>query len=109
MASSLLAAASMILLGAGLLLATAGLFGLLRMPNTFHQLHPAGLITGPATILILLASIGSADAAIITSAALVIIFVLITAPLSSHAVAQAAYLRRGRGRPPHRDETGTDG
>jgi multicomponent Na+:H+ antiporter subunit G len=96
MLDTLLTVASFLLLGAGLLLATIGLYGMLRMPDTFRQLHPAGLITGPATILILLATVGSGNASIITSAVLVIVFVLITAPLSSHAVAQAAYLRRAR-------------
>ncbi len=80
-------------LGLGLTLATIGLYGLLRMPNIFHQLHPNGLITGPGTILVLLAAIGTGRAEIITSAAVVILFVLITAPLSSHAIAQAAHDR----------------
>jgi multicomponent Na+:H+ antiporter subunit G len=79
----------------GLLLATIGLYGLLRMRDIFHQLHPAGLITGPAVIVVLLASVASGSAEIITSAVLVILFVLVTSPLSAHAIAQAA-LRRPR-------------
>jgi monovalent cation/proton antiporter MnhG/PhaG subunit len=82
------------LLGLGLTLATIGLYGMLRMPDIFHQLHPNGLITGPAVILILLASIATGNAEIITSAALVILFLLILAPMSSHAIANAAH---GRG------------
>ena len=62
-----------------------------------HQLHPAGLITGPAVLLVLLASIGSGRPEIITSAVLVIGFVLVTSSLSSHAIAQAA-LHRARNR-----------
>lgn len=89
-----------VLLALGLLLATVGLYGLLRMPDIFHQLHPAGLVTGPAVILVLLASIASGSAEIITSAALVILFVLVTSPLSTHAIAQAAR-RRPR---PRRDQ-----
>ena len=85
--------AALVLLG--LLLATIGLYGLLRMRDIFHQLHPAGLITGPAVIVVLLASVASGSADIITSAVLVILFVLITSPLSTHAIAQAA-LRRPR-------------
>ena len=57
------------------------------------QLHAAGLVTGPAVILILLASAASRSAEIATSAALVIVFVLVTAPLSGHAIAQAARKR----------------
>jgi multicomponent Na+:H+ antiporter subunit G len=88
-----------VLLALGLLLATIGLYGLLRMPDIFHQLHPAGLVTGPAVILVLLASAATGSAEIITSAALVILFVLITSPLSTHAIAQAA-----RRRPSARDD-----
>ena len=41
------------------------------MPDIFHQLHPAGLVTGPAVILVLLASVATGSAEIITSAVLV--------------------------------------
>jgi monovalent cation/proton antiporter MnhG/PhaG subunit len=95
MLSTLLDIVAIALLALGLTLATIGLYGLLRMPDIFHQLHPNGLITGPAVILILLASIATASAETITSAALVILFILITAPLSGHAIAQAAYHRPG--------------
>jgi len=84
------------LLMLGLLLATIGLYGLLRMPEIFHQVHPAGLITGPAVILILLAAPATRSAEIITSAALVVVFLLITSPLAGHAIAQAARRRRER-------------
>jgi multicomponent Na+:H+ antiporter subunit G len=85
-----------VLLALGLLLATIGLYGLLRHPDIFHQLHPAGLITGPAVILVLLAAVGTGSAEIITSAMLVLLFVLITSPLSAHAIAQAARRRPRR-------------
>jgi monovalent cation/proton antiporter MnhG/PhaG subunit len=85
------------LLVLGLSLATVGLYGLLRMPAIFDQLHAAGLVTGPAVLVVLLAAVATASAEIITSSALVFLFVLITAPLSGHAIAQAAYRGRGRG------------
>lgn len=78
----------------GLTLATVGLYGMLRMPEIFHQLHGAGLVTGPAVILVLLGSLATGSAEIITSAALVVVFVLITSPLSGHAIAQAALRRQ---------------
>ena len=87
-----------VLLFLGLLLATVGLYGMLRMRDIFHQLHPAGLITGPAVILVLLASVATGSAEIITSAVLVLLFVLVTSPLSTHAVAQAARRRPQQGR-----------
>jgi multicomponent Na+:H+ antiporter subunit G len=93
MAGVLLSAVGGALLVLGLLLATIGLYGLLRKPDIFHQLHAAGLVTGPATILVLAAAVGTRRADIVTSAVLVILFVLVTSPLSGHAIAQAA-LRR---------------
>ena len=83
------------LLGLGLLLATVGLYGVLRMPDIFDQLHAAGLVTGPAVLVILLAALTTRSADIVTSAALLFVFVLITAPLSGHAIARAAWLRPG--------------
>ena len=46
--------------------------------------------------LVLLASVASRSAEIITSAALVVLFVLITSPLSTYAIAQAARRRSQR-------------
>jgi monovalent cation/proton antiporter MnhG/PhaG subunit len=66
---------------------------MLRMPSIFDQLHAAGLVTGPAVLLVLFAAVATGSAEIITSAALVGVFVLITSPLSSHAIAQAARQR----------------
>ena len=48
------------------------------------------------TMTILLGSIATGNASILTSAALVILFVLVTSPLSTHAIAQAAHRRRER-------------
>jgi monovalent cation/proton antiporter MnhG/PhaG subunit len=95
--STVLEIAGLVLLTAGLLLATIGLYGMLRHPEIFDQIHAAGLVTGPAIILVLLGAIVTRQAEIITSAALVILFVLVTSPLSGHATAQAAYLRARRG------------
>ena len=96
MLGTLLDVAAIALLALGLTFATIGLYGLLRMPGIFDQLHAMGLITGPSIILILIAAVATPSAEIITSAALVILFVLITSPLSSHAIAQTAYQTRDR-------------
>ena len=95
MAATVLDVVGIVLLGLGLLLTTIALYGMLRMPDVLPQLHAAGLITGPAMILILLSSIATGNDEIITSAVLVILFVLITSPLSAHAIAQAARHWRG--------------
>ena len=69
---------------------------MLRKDDIFEQLHAAGLITGPAVILVLLASVATRNVRVITSAILLILFLLITAPLSTHAIAQAAHRRAVR-------------
>jgi multicomponent Na+:H+ antiporter subunit G len=93
MLDTLLDIVALALLGGGLTLVTIGLYGMLRLDDILHQLHAAALITGPGVVLILLAAIGSHNAEVMTSAALVLLFVLVTSPLSAHAIAQAA-LRR---------------
>jgi multicomponent Na+:H+ antiporter subunit G len=82
------------LVGLGLQQATIGLYGMLRKPDIYAQLHAAGLITGPAIVLVLLASVATRNVEVITSAALLILFLLVTSPLSTQAIAQAARRRR---------------
>ena len=84
--------AAVLLLG-GCALATIGLYGLLLKPDIFEQMHVAGLITGPAVVLVLLASLGTGSAEIATSAILVAAFVLVTSPISTHVIAHAAVRR----------------
>ncbi len=93
MASLVVDLAGTLVLGLGLLLATIGLYGMLRRPRILEQLHAAGLVTGPAVILVLLAAVATENIEIATSALLVIAFVLVTSSLSSHAIAEAAYRR----------------
>jgi multicomponent Na+:H+ antiporter subunit G len=96
MAGTVLDVVAAALLFGGLSLATIGLYGLLRMRDIFHQLHPAGMVSGPAVLLVLLAAIGTGSAEIITSAALVLVFILITSSLANHAIAHAARQVRSR-------------
>jgi monovalent cation/proton antiporter MnhG/PhaG subunit len=78
----------------GLTLATIGLYGMLRHPDVFEQLHAAGLVTGPSVILVLVAALGSGRAEIMTSAFLVVVFILVTSSLSTHVVALSAWRQR---------------
>lgn len=80
-------------IGAGLALATVGVYGLLRMTEVYAQLHAAGLVTGPAVVAVLLGAFATGDVEVTTSAVLIVIFVLITAPLSTHVIARAHYER----------------
>jgi monovalent cation/proton antiporter MnhG/PhaG subunit len=69
-----------------------GLYGMLRA-DIFEQLRAAGLITGVASILVLLASGGTRNLHVNSRAVLLILFLRVTAPLSTDAIAQAAQRR----------------
>lgn len=84
-----------VLLLLGLTLLTISLVGILRVPGTYGQLHAQGLATGPGVIAVLASSIATENAATITFAVLAIVFIALTSPVSSHAIAKAAH-RRGR-------------
>ena len=95
MISILLDVVGGVLLVVGLVLLTISVIGVLRVPGTYGQLHAQGLATGPGVIAILASSIATEHPAIITFAALAIVFIALTSPVSSHAIARAAH-RRGR-------------
>jgi multicomponent Na+:H+ antiporter subunit G len=88
------------LLLVGLLLITISLYGLLRMTDTYSQLHAQGLATGPGVIAVLASSIATENAAIITFAVLAIAFIVVTSPTASNAIARAVHSRGGAGREP---------
>ena len=79
-----------LLLGGSLFL-IIGAVGLLRMPDFFTRLHPAGVTDTLAAGLILLglACLGGGIIVVI-KLVLILVFLLITSPTSSHATARAA-------------------
>jgi multicomponent Na+:H+ antiporter subunit G len=87
-----------VLLFVGLILLTIGLYGVLRLPNTYSQLHAQGLATGPGVIAVLASSVATENATIITFAMLAIAFIVLTSPVSGHAIARAAHRREARRR-----------
>jgi multicomponent Na+:H+ antiporter subunit G len=90
------------LLALGSITMTISVYGVFRMPDVYSQLHAAGMASGLGALAILLASIATGDAATLTDAVLVIVFLLLTAPISSHAIAWAAH-RRATTRAPSPD------
>ena len=85
-----------VLLLIGLTLMTIGVVGVLRMPNTYAQLHAQGLATGPGVIAVLASSVATENAAIITFAVLAIAFIVLTSPVAGHAIARSAHRRDTR-------------
>jgi multicomponent Na+:H+ antiporter subunit G len=87
-----------IFLAVGSLLALTGAVGILRMPDFYSRLHPAGKTDSLAQILIMTGLLfqcyryptigtGAAIRLVMISA-----FVFLTSPVSTHAIAKAAYL-----------------
>jgi multicomponent Na+:H+ antiporter subunit G len=80
----------------GLAVMSLAVLGLLRFSDLYLRLHAAGKAVVLGTVPILLATIGSGDPAMIGRAGLVAAFLLLTAPVSAHAIGRAAYVRRLR-------------
>ena len=80
----------------GLAVMTVGVYGLIRLPDTYARLHAASKIVTFGVISLLLASTATGDPAFVFRVALISAFLLVTAPVSAHVVARAAFLRGER-------------
>ena len=80
----------------GLAVMTVGVYGLIRLPDTYARLHAASKMVSLGAISLLLASAATGDPAVIFRVALISAFLVITTPVSAHVVARAAYLRGER-------------
>lgn len=84
---------SYICIGLGAFFMLTGAVGLLRMPDFFSRLHPAGMIDCMAAPLIFLGIILQEGFSFFSGKLiLLVIFMLITGPTASHAIAKAAFL-----------------
>jgi len=76
---------------AGLFFILVGTLGVLRMPDVFTRLHAAGMTdTMGAGFLILAMCLQAGFSLIAVRFALVYAFIMITSPISTHALARAA-------------------
>ncbi|MDA1101653.1 MAG: monovalent cation/H(+) antiporter subunit G [Proteobacteria bacterium] len=91
MIGQLLDGMSWLLLLAGAAFVIIGAFGMLRLPDFYSRLHPAGLTDTMGAGLILLGLLLQAEAWIVAVKLLIIAaFLLFTSPTASHATARAA-------------------
>ncbi len=74
----------------GLLFQFLGALGLVRLPDVYNRLQAAtkSITMGAISIAI---GVGVIDLSLLPKALLVVIFLMLTNPLSSHAIARAAY------------------
>ena len=78
----------------GLFIMTLAVFGLFRMPDIYTQLHAASKAVVLGVIPILISIILLGDVGITIRAFLIGCFILLTTPVSAHAIGRAAFLRR---------------
>ena len=77
----------------GMLVMTLGVYGVVRMPDTYTRLHVASKMVFLGAIPLLLASALAGGQDVTLRVILIAFFILLTTPVSAHMVGRAAYLR----------------
>jgi multicomponent Na+:H+ antiporter subunit G len=78
----------------GLLILTIGVYGIVRLPDVYTQLHAASKAGFLGIASLLAAAAVQGDTAIISRAVLIVALLALTTPVAAHAIARAAH-RRG--------------
>ncbi|HEV2127521.1 MAG TPA: monovalent cation/H(+) antiporter subunit G [Thermomicrobiales bacterium] len=80
----------------GLVFMTLGVVGLIRMPDVYTKLHAASkaVFLGIIVLGVAAALVGTAETGM--RLILLSVLVLLTTPVSAHAIARAAYVHRNR-------------
>ena len=80
----------------GVVIMTMGVYGVIRMPDVYTQLHAASKAVFLGVISLCFASIVTGDVAIVARVALIAVLLLLTTPVSAHVIARGAYRERLR-------------
>ncbi len=80
----------------GILVMTIGVYGVVRMPDTYTRLHVASKMVFLGAMPLLLASALTGGQEVTLRVILIAFFILLTTPVSAHMVGRAAYLRGER-------------
>jgi multicomponent Na+:H+ antiporter subunit G len=93
----------------GLFVMTVGVYGVIRMPDTYTRLHAASKAVFLGVISLCASSVVTGDPDIIYRAVLISAFLIVTTPISAFVIARAAFLRGERMQTPCAlDESGQD-
>jgi multicomponent Na+:H+ antiporter subunit G len=84
----------------GVFVVTIGVYGMIRMPDTYTRLHAASKAVFLGVIALMAASAFTGEPDIILRVILITFFLLVTTPVSAHVVGRAAYYRNERMRAP---------
>lgn len=80
----------------GLVILTIGVYGVVRLPDVYTQLHAASKAGFLGVTALLAAAALEGEGAIVARAVLIVALLVVTTPVAAHAVARAA---RRRGEP----------
>ncbi len=80
----------------GVFIMTIGVYGVIRMPDTYTRLHAASKAVFLGVISLLVASVVTGDPRIVLRAGLIGVFLLLTTPVSAHVIGRAAFERSER-------------
>ncbi len=80
----------------GITIMTIGVYGVIRMPDLYTQLHAASKAVFVGVVSLCLASVVTGDIEIVARVALIAVLLLLTTPVASHVIARGAYLERER-------------
>ena len=91
---------------AGAFFLLVGALGMIRLPDFWSRIHAASIIDSAAAFFILIALALQAGLTLVTlKLALIALFLFITGPTASHAVANAAFVAGSRPKDAVRDDT----
>ena len=86
--------ATWIFISAGALFLIVGGIGILRLPDFYSRIHPAGITDTMGAWLILVGLIVASDSIMVSiKLATLLLFLAVTSPLATHALAKAAFMR----------------
>ena len=80
----------------GVTIMTIGVYGVIRMPDLYTQLHAASKSVFVGVVSLGLASIVTGDVAIVARVFLIAVLLLLTTPVSAPVIARGAYLEGQR-------------
>ena len=78
----------------GLAVMTLGVYGIVRFPDVYTQLHASGKAAFLGVSLLLVATTLNGGPAIVSRVVLAVVLLALTTPVAAHAIAQAACHRR---------------
>ena len=96
-----------ILIFAGSIISIIGAIGLVRFPDIYSRTHAQTVVNVGGTCLILIGVLFQAPFSLYSvKSLLLIIFIFLTSPVGTHAIARAAYKSGVKPRKLHEDELG---